>query len=114
MNRTLAAALLVMSLSVPAIAQQAPGPQAGIPGIVMTVFKSLNLSDDQKTAIKGIVDSHRDQMLAARQSGDPLELRKVFRTVVQDIATNVLTPDQRMTAKEEIKKALAERQATAP
>src|SRR5713226_8783566 len=113
MSRTLAAALLAMALSVPAIAQdQAPGPQVtAIPGIVMNVFKSLNLSDDQKTAIKGIVELHKDQIQTARESGDLLEVRRAIRTLVQEIATNVLTPEQRLTAKEEIKKALVERQS---
>jgi Spy/CpxP family protein refolding chaperone len=113
MNRTLAAALVVTALSVPAFAQeQAAGPQVtAIAGVVMNVFKSLNLSDDQKTAIKVTVESHKDQIQTARESGDPLEVRRAFRTVFQEIATNVLTPEQRLTAKEEIKKSLAERQS---
>jgi Spy/CpxP family protein refolding chaperone len=46
-------ALVVISLSMPALAQQAPGSQ---PDQVDQLAKMVGLSDDQKTEIRGIID----------------------------------------------------------
>lgn len=52
-------ALVVASLSVPALAQQAPGGQ---PDQVDQLAKMVGLSDDQQTEIRGIIDEMQGEI----------------------------------------------------
>ena len=105
MNRIFAAALIITTLSLPLTAQE-PIRQ-GQPAVIMNAIRSLNLTDDQKAAIQGIIASHREAMQAARAAGDQTAMLQTFRTVIHEIATTVLTADQVQQAKDEVRKALA-------
>jgi Spy/CpxP family protein refolding chaperone len=85
--------------------QQRPQPRA----VLGEVLKAVDLSAEQKTAIKVIVESHRDAVQAARHAGDTMTVRQEMREALQTIV-QVLTPEQRDQAKTAFR-AFAERQS---
>src|SRR5260221_16745 len=83
---------VVTSLSLPVTAQDKP---LQIPPAVVGIIQSLNLTDAQQASIKEIIAGHQDDMQLALQAGDPATLRDVLRPIVEQIVTDVLTPNQR-------------------
>jgi len=77
--------------------------RAGLPGIIMGL---ADLTDAQKAAIKTAIETHRPEMLAARESGDATALWKARRGLLRDVV-NVLTPGQRDTVKAQVRKNLS-------
>lgn len=105
-----ALASLTLFRAAPVVAQELPaGLLTFVAPVVANVVKAIDLTDDQKASIKKIIELHKDEIQAARESRDFMVLRQALRTVVQAVA-DVLTPEQREIAKDEIKKALGDRQ----
>jgi len=76
--RFLILAFAFAALSLPALAQGAPagagegpGPRHGMPSVderVQHMTKMLNLSDDQQTKVKSILQDEHDQMVSLKQN----------------------------------------------
>jgi Spy/CpxP family protein refolding chaperone len=77
--------------------------RAGLPGIIMGL---ADLTDAQKAAIKTAIETHRPEMLAARESSDVTAVWTARRALLRDIV-NVLTPAQRDTVKAQVRKNLS-------
>ena len=81
-------------------------PSVGPKMMVMTILQSVTLTDDQRGAIKAIVEAHRTDIQAARQAQDPEALHGVMRQTMSQII-QTLTPEQRDALKAAMRKALA-------
>jgi Spy/CpxP family protein refolding chaperone len=74
--------------------------------MIMTVLQLADLSEAQRTQIATILQTHRVDVQAAREAGDPVEVRSAMREAMREIVAT-LTPDQREAAKAAVRKAIA-------
>jgi len=104
---TLLAGLMAAALSIPALAQvdQPPAPpaQSHHGDRMMRRFSNLNLSDQQKSQIRTLLENYR-QTHPKGSTPDP-DARKQLRGQI----LSVLTPDQRMQLEAQARQRRAER-----
>jgi hypothetical protein len=102
---------LLVGRGVPLVAQDLPlVPLARVAAVLKHVLAAVNLTDDQQTTIAQIITAHKDAVETARSAGDVVTLRQEMRDAFLQIV-QVLTPEQRETAKSAIKEILATRQS---
>ena len=111
LQATVLAGLMAAGLSLPAIAQvqQQPAPpaQSQHGDRMMHRFSDLNLSDEQKSQIKALMQSYR-QAHPKGSAPDP-DSRKQLRSQIDAI----LTPDQRVQLQSDEAKSRAQRHENA-
>ena len=87
-------------------ANQRGGGQGGRGGNMMAAMQQLDLSDEQKTKIRTIIQDSREQMQTLRQDGnggDRQAMREKYRTLMEQTRTkvnDVLTDEQKAKLKE--------------
>jgi len=74
--------------------------------MITTVLQLADLTEAQRTQIATILQTHRVDVQAAREAGDPVEVRSAMRDAMREIVAT-LTPEQREAAKAAVRKAVA-------